>query len=193
MTFVVESVFSTYAMRAAGGQLTSGRSLGVYPTWPRFGGPEGASERGFRVSLKRSFCKSSRFLGPSSSHAGGGTEHRLLPGHGGPVSALHVGVTLTCLLVEGGVELVDRGRDLEPGLQDGLLPLETDVLGPLDEAGQVALGLDVLTDAEVARALLEQRVSHPLDLGLLHGQGRGRHLLPLLLSLEGKKFKAWAG
>ena len=78
------------------------------------------------------------------------------------------------------MELVDRGRDLEPGLEDGLLALQADVLGPLDEAAEVALRLDVLTDAEVPRAALEQRVHHLLHLGLLHGKrGRG-HLLPLL-------------
>ncbi len=94
---------------------------------------------------------------------------------------------LTGLPVEGAVELVDRGRDLEPGLQDGLLPLQAHVLGPLDESAEVALGLDVLPDAEVARALLEQRVHHPLHLRLLDGQGRRSHLLPLLLALKGKE------
>ena len=33
----------------------------------------------------------------------------------------------TCLLVEGLGELVDWGRDLQPGLEDSLLPLKTDV------------------------------------------------------------------
>ena len=33
----------------------------------------------------------------------------------------------TCLLVEGLGELVDWGWDLQPGLEDSLLPLKTDV------------------------------------------------------------------
>jgi hypothetical protein len=48
------------------------------------------------------------------------------------------------VLVQGLGELVDSRGDLETLLQDSLLALETDVLGPLDEAGQVTLGLDVL-------------------------------------------------
>jgi len=91
----------------------------------------------------------------------------------------------TCLPVKGGVELVDWGRDLEPGLENGLLPLEADVLGPLDETAQVPLGLDVLPDAEVAGTLLEQGVDDPLGLGLLDRQRGGSHLLTLLvLSLK---------
>ena len=91
----------------------------------------------------------------------------------------------TCLLVEGGVELVDCRGHLQTGLQNGLLPLQANVLGPLDEARQVALGLDVLADAEVAGALLEQRVHNSLDLRLLGGQGGGCHLLAsLLLALK---------
>ena len=90
----------------------------------------------------------------------------------------------TCLLVEGLGELVDWWRDLQPGLEDGLLPLETDVLGPLDEVGQVTLGLQVLPDPEGLWPLLEQGVRDPLDLGLLDGQGGGRDLLSLLVLWE---------
>ena len=43
-------------------------------------------------------------------------------------------------------------------MKDGLLPLQHDVLGPSDEAGQIALGLDILTDAEILGPLLEERV-----------------------------------
>ena len=43
-------------------------------------------------------------------------------------------------------------------MKDGLLPLQDDVLGPSDEAGQIALGLDILTDAEILGPLLEERV-----------------------------------
>ena len=87
----------------------------------------------------------------------------------------------TCLPVQGGVELVDWGRDLEPGLENSLLPLEADVLGPLDEAAEVSLGLDVLADAEVAGSLLEQGVDDPLGFELLDRQGRRCHLLTLLV------------
>jgi hypothetical protein len=61
---------------------------------------------------------------------------------------------------------------LETLVQDNLLPLETDVLGPLDEAGQVLLGGQVTSDAESASALLEQRVLSSL-LGLLGAVGGG--------------------
>lgn len=48
------------------------------------------------------------------------------------------------VLVEGVAELGDRGRDLEALVEDDLLSLQTHVFGPLDEAGQVTGGLDVL-------------------------------------------------
>lgn len=75
-------------------------------------------------------------------------------------------------------------------MEDDLLPLQTDVFGPLDEAGQVLLGGDVtawarlagqgdravtattLTNAEGLRALLEERVLG--DLGGLLGAVCGR-------------------
>lgn len=47
------------------------------------------------------------------------------------------------VLVERRRELGDRRGDLEPLAEDDLLALEADVFGPLDEAGQVALRLDV--------------------------------------------------
>lgn len=60
--------------------------------------------------------------------------------------------------VEGVGELGDRWGDLEAEVQDLLLALKANILGPLDEAGQVALGLDILADTEVAGTLLEKRV-----------------------------------
>lgn len=60
--------------------------------------------------------------------------------------------------VEGVLELGDRRRDLQAKVEDLLLALKTDILGPLDHAREVSLGLDVLTDAVVAWALLDQRV-----------------------------------
>jgi len=59
------------------------------------------------------------------------------------------------IAVECVGELSDRGRDLETQIQDLLLALKTDILGPLNEAGEVTTGLNVLADTEVARALLE--------------------------------------
>ena len=60
--------------------------------------------------------------------------------------------------VEDVLELSKSRRDLETHLQDLLLALEADILGPLHHAGQVALGLDVLANTEVAGALLDERV-----------------------------------
>lgn len=62
------------------------------------------------------------------------------------------------VLVENLLELGDRRGDLQAEVEDLLLALETDVLGPLDHAREVALGLDVLADTEVARTLLKERV-----------------------------------
>ena len=60
--------------------------------------------------------------------------------------------------VEGVGELGDGRRDFETHIEDLALALETDVLGPLHHAREVATGLDVLADAEVAAALLDERV-----------------------------------
>ena len=60
--------------------------------------------------------------------------------------------------VQGVLELGQRRGDLQAHVQNLLLALKTDILGPLDEAGQVALGLDVLADTEVAGTLLDERV-----------------------------------
>ena len=62
------------------------------------------------------------------------------------------------VLVGGVLELGERRGDLQAHVEDLLLALKTDILGPLDETRQVALGLDVLTDTEVASALLDERV-----------------------------------
>merc|ERR1719342_407936 len=84
------------------------------------------------------------------------------------------------LTIQGGVELVHRWGHLKTGLKDNLLPLETDVLGPLNEPGEVPWWLDISSNAEVPGSLLEERVDHSLGLGPLHGQRRRCHLLPLL-------------
>ena len=60
--------------------------------------------------------------------------------------------------VQAGLELSDGWGDLEAHVQDLLLALKTDILGPLDHAAEVTLGLDVLANAEVAGTLLNERV-----------------------------------
>lgn len=62
------------------------------------------------------------------------------------------------VLVEHVLELGDRRRHLQAHVEDLLLALEADILGPLHHAGNIALGLDVLADTEVAGTLLDQRV-----------------------------------
>jgi hypothetical protein len=42
------------------------------------------------------------------------------------------------------LELRNRGRDLEALVEDDLLALEAHIFGPLDEAGEIGLVLDVL-------------------------------------------------
>ena len=63
--------------------------------------------------------------------------------------------------VKDVLELGDRGWDLETEVQDLLLALQADILGPLHHARKVASGLDVLTDTEVTGALLDERVLFP--------------------------------
>jgi len=70
------------------------------------------------------------------------------------------------VLVEDVSELSDRGRSFETLVEDNLLSLETNVLRPLDEAGQVGSGSDGLSDTESLRLGLEERVG-----GLLRGLG----------------------
>ena len=49
------------------------------------------------------------------------------------------------ILVESVRELGDRGRDFQALVEDDLLTLQANVLGPLDEASQILLRLDILT------------------------------------------------
>jgi hypothetical protein len=65
------------------------------------------------------------------------------------------------VLVENVLELGQRRRDLQAHLENLLLALEADILGPLDHAGDIALRLDVLADTEVAGALLDEGVLVP--------------------------------
>jgi hypothetical protein len=56
------------------------------------------------------------------------------------------------------LELGNRRWYLQAHVEDLLLALKTNVCGPSDHAGDIALGLDVLTDTEVLGALLDERV-----------------------------------
>ena len=47
---------------------------------------------------------------------------------------------------------------LQSLVEDDLLSLQTDVLGPLDESGQVTLGRDITSDSERLGSLLEKGV-----------------------------------
>jgi len=80
------------------------------------------------------------------------------------------------VLVESVGELSDGGGNLEALVQDDLLALEADIFGPLDEAGEVTDGLDVLANAEVFGGGLEERVLLGLG-GLASTEGGSSGLL----------------
>ena len=79
------------------------------------------------------------------------------------------------------MELVDWRGDLQPLLEDSLLALEPDVLGPSDESAQVPGWLDVLADTKVPGALLKEGVDCALDHRLGDCQRGGSNLLSSLL------------
>lgn len=73
-----------------------------------------------------------------------------------PVEELEELVGLV-LLEHLGEDVEGRGH-LQSHHEHSLLSLDSDVLGPLDESGEVSSGLDVTTDAEVSGRLLEKSV-----------------------------------
>jgi len=82
------------------------------------------------------------------------------------------------VLVENVLELGESRGNLQAHLKDLLLALEADVLGPLDHAAHVALGLDILADTEVTGTLLEERVLRGLlGTSLSLREGGGSNLL----------------
>merc|ERR1719174_1372740 len=99
----------------------------------------------------------------------------------GPVFVQELEQLGGCLPVQVAVELVHCGGNLQSGLQNHLLALETDVLGPPHEPGQISGGLDVLADTKVPGSLLEERIDDSLHLLPLDGQRGGRDLLSLPL------------
>jgi len=62
------------------------------------------------------------------------------------------------VLIESLGELVDCRGNLQSVQQDALLSLESNVLRPLHESGQVALGWQIISDTKVSGSLLEKRV-----------------------------------
>ena len=92
--------------------------------------------------------------------------------------------SLTGLLFQTGMELVDWWRDLQACLKDSFLPLQTDILGHTHKSAQITLGLNVLPDFKVARSSDKKWVLDSLDFGFLHSQRGGCHLLTLLLGLK---------
>lgn len=55
-------------------------------------------------------------------------------------------------------ELGDGGGNFEAEVEDFLLALQAYVFGPFDHAREVTTGLDVLANAKVAGAFLDERV-----------------------------------
>ncbi len=54
--------------------------------------------------------------------------------------------------------MVQCGRNLESLEKNSLLSLESDILWPSDESGQISSGLDITSDSEVSWGLLEKRI-----------------------------------
>lgn len=83
--------------------------------------------------------------------------------------------------VEGVGELVERRRDLQAHVEDLALALKADILRPLDHAREVAGGLDVGTDTEVAGLALDERVLLWMSLMSLRSGERGQRTLGAFL------------
>ena len=65
--------------------------------------------------------------------------------------------------VEDVAELGDGGGHFETEVEDFSLALQANVFGPLDHAGEVAPGLDILPDAEVSGAFFDEGVLRVLE------------------------------
>jgi hypothetical protein len=74
------------------------------------------------------------------------------------------------------LELGNRRWDLQAHVEDLLLALEADVCGPSHHATEVTLGLNILADAEVLGALLDERVLGALELATATEPGEIRTL-----------------
>lgn len=89
--------------------------------------------------------------------------------------------------VEDVLELGESRGNLQAHLKDLLLSLEADILGPLDHAGDISLGLDVLADTVAAGSLLEERVLGGLATSLTLRERGGSDLLAGLGRLSLRK------
>ena len=78
--------------------------------------------------------------------------------------------------------MVESGGDLESLKKNSLLTLDANVFGPLDEASEVSLWLDVSTDSKVTSILLEQWALN-LAGSSLSTSARSHNLLPDFLYL----------
>jgi hypothetical protein len=83
--------------------------------------------------------------------------------------------------IEDVLELSDRRWDLQSEVEDLLLALETDILGPLHHTREVSSRLDVLTDAIVAATLLDKRVLDLLAYTIEFGRVPNIPLAPSLI------------
>ena len=93
---------------------------------------------------------------------------------------------LTRLFVQSGVELIQCWRNLQPSLQNSLLSLQANILGPFDESAQIPLRLNVLSNLKATRSGNEEGVLNSLNFGFLNSQRSGCDLLSLLLGLREK-------
>lgn len=71
-------------------------------------------------------------------------------------------LVLTKVLVQSLGELVQSRRNLQPLLENSLLPLNLNSLRPLHEPVQIPLRRQRPSDPELLRTLLEQRIHHLL-------------------------------
>ena len=60
------------------------------------------------------------------------------------------------VFLDSRLELVDGGGHLQSLQQNSLLSLDSDVLRPFDETGEVSLWLEVTSESEVSWSLLEE-------------------------------------
>merc|ERR1719319_1527550 len=68
------------------------------------------------------------------------------------------------LLVQSISELVDWGRNLQSSLENSLLSLQTDILGPFHISGQISPVTDISTNRPILWPLYEQRVRNLLGI-----------------------------
>ena len=82
-----------------------------------------------------------------------------------------------CGLVQSLAELMNWWWNFQASLQDGLLALNANVLGPTHKTRQITLGLNILSNAKVLGSLLEELIDNLLDNLLLNSQWCGCNLL----------------